>query len=161
IAFEKGQNVQVSVVTHPIELECYLLLANRLCLGQAVEPQECASQNPVTESAIGIQAHGFLRLHQSLVKLADLVIVNPEIVGGNGVSRIGPFPELIGLDRLVQFSRDVVVIMSGDVELLPFTGPFSSLECQLGTLGSPLSLTGIAIGLSQPGVSYGEIWIQF
>src|SRR5438445_13803471 len=96
-----------------------------------------------------------------MVKLAHAAVSHAKIIGWNGVSRISPLPELIGLDRFVQFSGDVVVVVGGTVELLQFTGPLSPLKCQLGVFGGQLTLSAVGIGLAQSRVGDPEIRVQF
>ncbi len=48
---------------------------------------------------------------QRFLVLPDLSVKDRQIVGGNRISRIGPPPELVGLNRLVEFSGDDVVVV--------------------------------------------------
>src|SRR6266849_1371057 len=54
VAFQKGQDVEVPVIPHAIQLECHLLFADRLGLSKAVKAEVRGSQNSVAESAIRV-----------------------------------------------------------------------------------------------------------
>src|SRR5216684_5509556 len=66
-----------------------------------------------------IYLRGLFAERENLFKVAGCKVNEPEVVHGNRVTRVGGQVVLVGLDRFVDLSRNLVVIVCLNVKPLP------------------------------------------
>src|SRR5271169_908827 len=69
-------------------------------------------------------------------------------------------PQLLALERFVELTRDVEIVMSRDVELLCFAGAIAQIESLFRVFARQVCFGSVAIDGSEIRISRGEIRIE-
>jgi hypothetical protein len=108
-----------------------------------------------------LQPQGLEALIEGFLELPDLIVDNPQVGMRHVVSRVCLYPQVVSLDRLVQFPRHPTVIPRSDTEPFPFANPLAKLERFRQILVEQLVLIEVAVFRCQCHVRHSEIGVQF
>src|SRR5262249_9441775 len=128
---------------------------------ETIGSHEDATEAVVGISILRVELKGSASNDQGLVILTTSHVEKTDVVKWSGVPRIGFDPLLVGGDSLEGFSRDLIVVMTFDVEAFDVGGAVLEFECFAQAVQGRRVLQVVAVDDAEDSVSRGEVGIEF
>src|SRR5688572_18030603 len=128
---------------------------------EAIETDQRFRKVSRPDSRVWIQSQRFIRSGYGFLELSRDRIEISEVAGSASFTRITAHVRLLSFDRLLQFTRDDLIVEVGDARAFVFADAVTQRECLRQTLRGQSGLTGVAVLQPKPQPGYCEVRILF